>query len=338
MKKQLPQRIYLEITKQCPNSCRHCYILDDKEIKEELKTNEIKNLIDQIKESGIKNFLINGGDPLTRSDIFDVLSYCNLKGLNTSLFVSESLINKEIIKELKKLNISIKLSLEGVKEQIHDYIRGEGSFKKLMNVIDALKAEHMADYSIHFTINRQNIKELLSLPGLLTEIKPKDVYISTIKPVGNALKNADLLIDPDLIPLIKSRYEIITNNKNLNFKIHKDKNWGDFGCPAAFNKFGITSYGDVTPCCFLGDTFTGKNIREHSLIDLWQHDDCLQSLRNLQPNTTCQNCDKLKVFNGGCRARALYYSSNIKGTDPYCCEIKSLQDNFNNIQDMLKWL
>ncbi|CAI3374040.1 radical SAM protein [Enterococcus cecorum] len=117
--------------------CKHCYIpsyTDDLEVEDILK------IIDESERLGVMNFCITGGEPLLHTDIEKILIYLLQTGMNITIF--SNLINlNDNIKRIIVLSdrISFKVSLDGGTPEVHDYIRGKGSFKKTYNNILWLK-------------------------------------------------------------------------------------------------------------------------------------------------------------------------------------------------------
>jgi MoaA/NifB/PqqE/SkfB family radical SAM enzyme len=97
----LPYVIAWESTKACKFACLHCRAEAQKRPDpEELTTEEVKGLILQI--AGEKRlFIITGGDPLLRKDIFQIIEYANESGLRVALALSGSKVNKESAEKMK---------------------------------------------------------------------------------------------------------------------------------------------------------------------------------------------------------------------------------------------
>jgi len=71
-----PHVVVLESTKACDLACKHCRAVAlPHRLPGELETWEIKRLIDDLASSGVKLFVVSGGDALKREDIFEILSY-----------------------------------------------------------------------------------------------------------------------------------------------------------------------------------------------------------------------------------------------------------------------
>lgn len=323
VKKQItPARVYLDITNFCFLNCKHCYASACKASDRELTLKELKNLVQQITGLGINNIIVSGGEPLSRNDIFDFLSYCADNELSITLLTNGLLIDSKKSKILRSISAEVCVSLDGVTKASHDYIRGKGNFEAVLQAINILKSSKVDKISAHFTANRLNLNEILRLPYFLNEIGMSYVVISCIKPVGRALQYPEILIDPSLMLLVRERLATIYKNRTINFRFYRDKNWDGVSCPAAHAKFGITSEGRITPCVFLGADFVGASLRDYSLEHLWNNDKMLAKLRSLPINNSCSHCSQVNDWNGGCRARAIYFNGELDAVDPYCCKLK----------------
>ncbi|MFH1259468.1 MAG: SPASM domain-containing protein [Elusimicrobiota bacterium] len=207
---------------------------------------------------------------------------------------------------------------------ISDNRRHKGNFNLVLNCLNILKEAGVERRSIHFTVNRTNIGDILQLPYFLQQINVPNVVIGIIKPTGRALEHPEILIEPQLVLLVKERIRTISANKFLNICQYTENNWQGLGCPAGNTKCGITAEGKITSCVFLGKEYEGGNIKISSLEYLWNNDAALNTLRTLHGNETCANCPILLQCSGGCRARAIYFNKDINASDPYCCEIKKI--------------
>ena len=322
-----PYRVYLEVTRACPLQCLHCYADAGPARKEEISLSEFNNLVTQMIQMKISELIISGGEPFIRKDIFDLLDAALIQGLKVSVLTSGIFIDKSMALRLKNYDIDLRFSLDGVTSETHDFIRGKGNLEKVISAISILKEEGFQPLSVHFTVNSLNISEILQLPSFLYRLGIRDVVISTIKPTGRAIKHPELLVGAELMLLVRNRIKIISSNRYLIFHIHKEKNWDGLGCPAAHTKCGITADGRITPCVFLGEEYEGASIREHSLKELWENDEKMNEVRSLSSVQGCSSCGG----DGGCRARALYYSGSLKGADPYYTEVERYKNTNQDI-------
>ena len=75
-----------EATQACDLACVHCRAsAQPLRSAFELSTVEAQLLIEQIAAMQVPVFVITGGDPLKRSDIFDLVEYATARGVRTSL-------------------------------------------------------------------------------------------------------------------------------------------------------------------------------------------------------------------------------------------------------------
>jgi MoaA/NifB/PqqE/SkfB family radical SAM enzyme len=105
-----------EATQACDLACVHCRAsAQPLRSSFELSTAEAKRLIDQIAEMRVPVFVITGGDPLKRPDIFDLVEYATARGLRTSLTPSATpLLTREAIAELQRRGLArLAVSLDG---------------------------------------------------------------------------------------------------------------------------------------------------------------------------------------------------------------------------------
>ncbi|MEM0200766.1 MAG: radical SAM protein, partial [Saccharolobus sp.] len=76
-----PHLVFWELTKACPLACLHCRAnAIEKPLPNELSTEESKRLLEDIARFGRIVIVFTGGDPLSRSDIFELISYAKSLG------------------------------------------------------------------------------------------------------------------------------------------------------------------------------------------------------------------------------------------------------------------
>ncbi len=314
-------RVYLAVTHRCPLQCRHCYAAGASAAPPEMTFREIEKIVRQMVAMDVRELTLTGGEPFVRTDILDIVGFCLENGLRLTVLTG-GIVDSALLEQVKQCDMELRLSLDGASEETHDYIRGKGNLKEVLRIARELRSHSRIRLSVHFTVNRLNLREICRIPSLLDRMELRELVVSVIKPAGRAKEHPELLLEPDLLPLARERIATISRNRRILWRRYSDKNWSALACPAAFTKCGITPEGNITPCVFLGERFVGGSIREHSLEHLWRHDDTCRRLRNLSINPDCLGCARLSTHNGGCRARALYYSGSLEDRDPYCCALR----------------
>ena len=83
---QKPYIVIWETTQACDLACVHCRACAKPSRNPfELSTAEAKGLIDQIAEMKVPVFVLTGGDPLKRPDIYELVEYAHERGVHTSM-------------------------------------------------------------------------------------------------------------------------------------------------------------------------------------------------------------------------------------------------------------
>ena len=130
------------ITKKCNLKCKHCYSKSvDQAASDELSTEEAFRLIDDLSKWGIGLLIIDGGEPLCREDLLEVVKYASSKGIRTTIGSNGTLIDEAMTKKMLDAGaMSVAVSVDGVDAQTHDSFRGiNGAFEQALKGIEACK-------------------------------------------------------------------------------------------------------------------------------------------------------------------------------------------------------
>ena len=92
----------------------------------ELSTDAGKHLIDQIAAMKIPVFVLTGGGPIKRPDLFDLIGHARSAGVRVSLTPSATpLLTKEIVVRLKEAGLArLAVSMDGASPETHNVFRG----------------------------------------------------------------------------------------------------------------------------------------------------------------------------------------------------------------------
>ncbi|MCK5698325.1 MAG: radical SAM protein, partial [Candidatus Aenigmarchaeota archaeon] len=102
----------LRITQNCNLNCLHCYSHSPQKTKD-LPTQKIKSIIDILTKNNITHITISGGEPFTRHDATELISY-SAKKTKTGIVTNATLIDKATAKKLSEINLTrLMISLDG---------------------------------------------------------------------------------------------------------------------------------------------------------------------------------------------------------------------------------
>ncbi len=96
-----PFLIVWDFTHKCNLKCKHCYSNSGAIREEELTTQQAKDVVDQIADAGVTALAFSGGEPLTRSDFFEVARYAADRGLYISVATNGTFSPKKRFKNSK---------------------------------------------------------------------------------------------------------------------------------------------------------------------------------------------------------------------------------------------
>ena len=332
-----------EITLKCNIHCIHCGSSADINARnKELTTTEALDLIEQLADLGCKKVVLSGGEPFLRPDWATLAMRIKDLNMDVSFISNGYVVNEDIIDLLKIINpIGVSFSLDGAKEETHDYIRGKkGVYKKCLNALKLASDAGLYSSSVT-SVHKKNLNEL---PGILDILLERGVcawQIQTATPQGRMPR--DLALDEDeyykLAQFIAENREkhksliriaeadCIGYYSKLSPKF-ENKVWK--GCQAGLRVIGIESDGSIKGCLSLHhDGFIEGNIREKSLKEIWTSNDNFKYNRRFSPDQLegiCKNCKYGAICRGGCSEKSLSYTGTRYGS-PYCLYKYELKNN-----------
>ncbi len=134
-----PFLIIWETTQACGLACSHCRAsAQPNRLPGELTTEEGEDVLRQAKDLGTPIFVLTGGDPLKRPDLFRLIRSGAKLGLRMATIpAATELLTEEVVKNLKRSGLSqMAQSLDFPVERLHDGFRGvPGAFAKTMQAV-----------------------------------------------------------------------------------------------------------------------------------------------------------------------------------------------------------
>jgi radical SAM protein with 4Fe4S-binding SPASM domain len=323
----------LYITRECNLNCIHCYISAGKPLKDELKTYEWFNVIDQLKSLGIEIIYLLGGEPLLRNDLFDIIFYSTSLNIYTAMSTNGTLINQEIARKLKKSGINeVQVSIDGPNENINSVIRGVGSFQKAINGVKNLLNEGIKT-TLSFVITEFNKNYISDMIDLAKNLGVKTINFSPVQEFGRAKTNNVRLSRNSAVTVYNKIKKLNTNEINITingFRFYLDDLKGIYeslikkginnyySCPAGNSRLIIDSNGDVYGCeLLILENFKEGNVRKDSLKDLWENGFKFFREKRWENIKECKTCKISSLCQGGCPARS-YRNNTFYNKDGLC--------------------
>jgi radical SAM protein len=340
-----------EVTQACDLACVHCRAsAQPQRHPMELSTDEGKHLIDQIAGMKIPVFVLTGGDPIKRPDLFDLIGHARSAGVRVSLTPSATpLLTKEIIVRLKEAGLArLAVSMDGASPETHDVFRGmEGSFARTLDAVRWAN-EIGLPVQINTTFSRRNIAEIDDLVALMESLQITLWSVFFLVPTGRGKLN-DLLNAEEFEQVFAKIYSL-SRTASFDIKTTEAQHYRRFllqqrvterragtdlfanaqkvadavgRAPRGLNDgkgFVFVSHtGDVFPSGFL--PLSAGNIRQQELGIIYRESPLFQSLRDTSKlEGKCGSCE-FKEICGGSRARAYALTGNPNAEEPCCSYI-----------------
>jgi radical SAM protein len=214
-----PFVVIWEMTRACDLACVHCRAAaQSRRSQFELTSAEGFRLIDQIAELRPRVFVITGGDPLKRQDVYDMIAHAKKAGLDPSVTPSATpLLTPEAIAGMKQHGVArLAISLDASSAAAHDQFRRvNGSFDLTLRAIRAAK-DNSIPVQINSTVTRRTVADMEPLADLLTGFENVVMWsVFFLVPTGRA-KTADMIEAEEVETLFGKLYEI---SKRVPFSI-----------------------------------------------------------------------------------------------------------------------
>ncbi len=339
-----------EVTQACDLACVHCRASAQPERHPmELSTEEGKRLIDQIAALEVPVFVLTGGDPIKRPDLFDLIGHARKVGVRVSLTPSATpLLTREIVFRLKDAGLArLAVSMDGASAATHDAFRGmSGSFARTLEAVRWAN-EAGLPVQINTTFSQRNIGEIDSIVALMKTLKLTLWSVFFLVPTGRGKLND--LLSADEFEQVFVKVHQLSKEAGFDIKTTEAQHYRRYALQqkVAERKAGLVSgvavrvedaigraprglndgkgfvfishKGEVFPSGFL--PLAAGSIREQSLADIYRNSPVFRGLRDTsQLEGKCGACEFKEVC-GGSRARAYALTGNPHAEEPCCSYI-----------------
>ena len=156
-----PRLVQWFATLRCHLTCPHCLATcESSGLGPDMPLAQVIDLIDQVADLGVEQFLITGGEPLIRQDLPDVVARLHQRriawSLNTAAMPSPS--QRRAFASYPPMFVAV--SVDGPRS-VHDAFRGrEGAFDQAMQAIRFFRSLPGVQVALGTTVTRFNFGAL----------------------------------------------------------------------------------------------------------------------------------------------------------------------------------
>ena len=193
-----------DIEPNCNLKCRHCMMADIK-YEQALSVKENKVIARKLIDAGADRIVFQSMEPLMYVEIYKLISYCASRGTLTGLITNGTLLSESLINKLLDARLGYMIiSLEGISPKTNDYIRGEGSFNKVLKNIHILqdildKTDRLLYMILEYNLTSVNREEVNLMFDFFDELPFDVISIGEIVNFGRATENKDIKLRRDNI-------------------------------------------------------------------------------------------------------------------------------------------
>jgi len=302
----------------------------------ELSTETARRLIAEIAELKPGWVIIEGGEPLLREDLFELLGLMQQRKLEVHLITNGMLLNTQILATLKQLEVKVMISIDGATTATYEAIRNGANFAKVVQSARNCAKEGLLE-AINFTILKTNYTEIAGIFELAASIGAPKITIIGLKPCQDYTE--ELLTPQEYEEAIELACWA-AQKTGVEFFFDEPFFWAtvrERGIPAQMPAVGagilvpsttacilgeyllIEPNGDVKPCTFA--PLVLGNVSEKSLGEIWREVLTSPFLRQLKDPKTrtgyCRSCKYLADCKG-CRSRTFVLTGDWFASDPVC--------------------
>jgi heme d1 biosynthesis radical SAM protein NirJ len=339
------------LVRRCNLTCQHCYSIScDRDFPNELATDEVYRVMDDLRAFGVPVLILSGGEPLLRPDIFDIARRAKAMGFYVGLSTNGTLIERERAQRIAATGFDyVGISLDGLQATHDRFRRKPGAFRAALNGVHLCREEGVK-VGLRFTLTEGNAGELPAMLELLDREAIGKFYLSHLNYAGRGYTNRrkdamlqttrqamDLLFEAcwrDLERGVEREYVTGNNDADGAYLLlwarkrfpgqvphlrAKLAQWG--GNASGVNIANIDNLGNVHPDTYWWHYSLG-NVRDRPFSAIWPDvSDPIMAGLKARPRSIKGRCGACKAFDvcgGNTRVRALQLTGDAWEEDPAC--------------------
>lgn len=302
----------IRITDACNLKCLHCFP-DSEKFKPKFTIENIYKIIDQLSMFNVIHLTITGGEPFLVENILDFVKYANLKGIIVTICTNEMLIKDDQYVQLSNCAINmIKVSLDSMKKENHEFYKGEKTFDSAVNAISKLRSNNVP-VCINTCISKKNIDDAYEMVDFAISKDVNEIAFDFLRNVG---RGRNMFNEYTLDIQEKNRFnefeknyvtdKIYIGSKLTTYIVSDVLTVDDFklACNTCKGTIIILANGDVSPCFLLYDMgHISGNLQSSELESIVKNDVAFKLVNNTYKEDIikCSSCKHISSCFKMCR-------------------------------------
>lgn len=328
---KIPQPLWLlcELTYACPLQCPYCSNpLEMAKVQSELATDDWIRVLREARKMGATQLGFSGGEPLTRTDLEELIAEARQLGFYTNLITSGVGMDEKRIKAFKEAGLDhIQVSFQASSEELNNFIAGTNAFEHKKEMARLVK-KYGYPMVLCFVLHRKNEEQIRDILELSIALEADYVELATTQYYGWAYHNREQLL-PTRAQLahaeeVAREYQDKMKGKMKIYYVIPDY-FEDRPkkCMDGWGKVFLTITPDGTALpCHAARQLPGlefPNVKDNSVDWIWNDSPDFNKFRGLDwMKEPCRSCPEKEKDLGGCRCQAYMLTGDAANADPVC--------------------
>ena len=352
-----PFLLIWETTQACDLACSHCRAsAQPLRHPDELTTAEGERLLEQTVAMGTPVFILSGGDPVKRPDLYTLIRKGKGLGLRMGTIpAATTMLTEDLVAQLKDTGLDqMAVSLDFPRAELHDSFRGvPGAFSRTMQAIDWAH-KYALPLQINTTLCGRSAPYLGEMADLVERLGIVFWEVFFLVPVGRGEDLGGLTADQceELFAILyrvqKTSNFVVKITEGPHYRRYVAEREAENAQRGAMhaagatlpkllqrsegpghtvglatrgvnagNGFAFVSHtGEVFPSGFL--PICAGNVRTQDVADIYRNSELFRTLRD--PDALLGRCGRCeyRCICGGSRSRAYALTGSYLATDPWC--------------------
>lgn len=318
-----PKYVYMELSNFCNLQCKHCFAEAVRKNGTTVEKEKMIEFLHIMKQRNNFSIRFGGGEPLLVPYLCELIKFCSDQGIGTAITTNGLLLDKIKLNDLKVAGLKeLTISIDGL-ENNHDFIRGKGNYKKVVQKIELCQEIDLISVSLAYTVTSKNYWEIEKFLKVFYKFGIKKFFFfrychncneDIFKLDKIQLNEAAQLIlkCEQLYPDLKIIYEPLSF---YSFLLKKDTEISSETCNFLKNVMTVKYNGDVVVCAAIQKVL--GNLYEETLDDIYMKIESEKERLKEMP-MECENCKYINVCHGGCKSNSFNHFFNYKNKDKGC--------------------
>ncbi|AWV04790.1 radical SAM protein [Burkholderia sp. JP2-270] len=174
-----PLLVWIELTRRCNLTCKHCYISGGDARASEMDTGQFRSLLDELADMGVWAVAFTGGEPTLHPSFVELVWHARQRGLLVGIATNGLTLSRELLGALPTDDVIISVSLDNL------HFAGKQEGREFKHITEAIDRCHEFGFKTNIMTNT-NRKNFGELGRLIDWAEQKNVSIRSVpfSPLG----------------------------------------------------------------------------------------------------------------------------------------------------------